>query len=180
MTSATSAPYGGHNEAVDHAKYAHLEDEQRFVLAGVPAGSHTPRTIEDRYVLDTRLRVRVVTDDATGAREAKLGHKVQVDSSHPSAVWHTTMYLDDRELDAVGALTARAISKRRWTVAGGCADEFLGHLAGLVLFEGPRPVVAPSPCYEVTDDARFCGGELSRLDADGALALVAAARRLLA
>lgn len=165
--------------SVDHTKYAHLEDEQRFVLAGVPEGSHAPRVIEDRYVLDTRLRLRTVTDDATGVMVAKLGHKVRLDSSRPSAVWHTTMYLDDDELDTLGSLTARGIVKRRWTVAGGCADEFLGCLAGLVLFEGARPVLAPGHAFEVTDDERFCGGALAQLDADGALALVADARALL-
>lgn len=166
--------------AVDHDKYSRLEDEQRFVLAGVPEGSHSPRTIEDRYVLDTRLRVRTVTDDDTGSRVAKLGQKVRADPSRPSAVWHTTMYLDDDELDTVGTLAACRVSKRRWTVQGGCADEFFGNLVGLVLFEGPRPVLAPGRAVEVTDDERFCGGALSGLDADGARSLVAEARRLLA
>ncbi|HUD70141.1 MAG TPA: hypothetical protein VMQ40_07870 [Acidimicrobiales bacterium] len=165
---------------MDLTKYAQLEDEQRFVVPGLPEGSHAPRTIEDRYVLGTRLRVRVVTDDATGVVVAKLGNKVRRSPSHPSAVWHTTMYLDDAELDILSNLNARGIAKRRWTVAGGCADEFLGPLLGLFLFEGQRPVVAPGPAVEVTDDERFTGGALASLDPEQALALVAEARRLVA
>jgi CYTH domain-containing protein len=165
---------------VDLAKYAHFEDEQRFVVPGLPAGSHAPLLIKDRYVLGTRLRVRTVTDEATGRTVGKLGHKVLVEPSRPSAVWHTTMYLDDAELDALSGLAARVLAKRRWTVAGGCADEFLGTLEGLVLFEGPRPVVAPGPACEVTDDMRFTGGALAHLDTHEAAALVADARGLLA
>ena len=165
---------------MDLTKYAHLEDEQRFVLPSLPEGSHAPRMIADRYVLGTRLRVRTQTDEAADVTIAKLGHKVRRESSHPSAVWHTTIYLDDAEHDMLGALPARVLAKRRWTVAGGCADEFLGHLEGLILFEGPRPVVAPGPAVEVTDDERFTGGALAGLDADGAIALVAEARRLVA
>ena len=179
MTSATSAPYGGHNGAVDLTKYAHQEDEQRFVLPCLPAGSHAPRMIEDRYVPGTRLRVRTVTDESSGVTVGKLGHKVRIDPSRPSAVWHTTMYLDDAELDVLLGLTSRTLAKRRWTVAGGCADEFFESLDGLILFEGPRPVVAPGPAVEVTDDERFTGGSLAALDAEGAKALVSDARRLL-
>jgi CYTH domain-containing protein len=180
VTSATWAPYDGHNGAVDRTKYARLEDEQRFVLPALPDGSHAPRLIEDRYVLGTRLRVRTVTDEVSRGVVAKLGHKVRLDDAHPSAVWHTTMYVDDDELAVLAALRAATLTKRRWTVAGGAVDTFLGDLDGLVLFEGPRPVVAPGPAVEVTDDERFCGGALAALDPDGAAALLAEASRLLA
>lgn len=165
---------------MDLAKYAHLEDEQRFVLPGLPEGSHAPRMIEDRYVLGTRLRVRTVTDETASTRIAKLGHKIRLDEARPSAVWHTTMYLDAAELELVAQLPARVLAKRRWTVAGGAADEFLGMLEGLVLFEGPRPLVAPGRGVEVTDDVRFCGGALANLDRDRAAALVSDANRLVA
>jgi CYTH domain-containing protein len=180
VTSATSAPYGGHNVEVDLTKYAHLEDEQRFVLPGLPEGSHAPRAIEDRYVLGTRLRVRTVTDEASGEMVGKLGHKRRLDQSHPSAVWHTTIYLDESELEVLRGMPARVLIKRRWTVAGGSADEFLGDLTGLVLFEGLRPVVAPGHAVEVTDDERFCGGSLAALGRDAAVMLVEDARRLVA
>jgi CYTH domain-containing protein len=161
---------------MDASRYARLEDERRFLVAAVPDGAASPRRVEDRYVAGTRLRLRRVADDCGSV--LKLGHKVRREATHPSAVWHTSIYLDDGEFAVLAALEARELVKRRWSLpGGGSADEFLGPLAGLVLVEGDRPFELASPAIEVTDDERFSGGALAALDAAGAAALVAEAKR---
>jgi len=159
---------------VEPSRYARLEDERRFLVASVPGSAVTPRLIEDRYVRGTRLRLRRVSDgDGT---VCKLGQKVPV-AARPSAVWHTTLYLDDAEFELLSGLGAVTLSKRRWTLPGaGCADEFLGALEGLVLLEGERPFDPPEHAVEVTDDERYRGGALAALDDAAAASLVAESR----
>lgn len=160
---------------MDTPRYARLEDERRFLVATVPDEAASPRRIEDRYVTGTRLRLRRVTDEDRSVR--KLGHKVRCEEGRPSAVWHTTLYLDEAEFATLAGLEARTLVKRRWSLPrGASADEFLGTLEGLVLVEGERPFELPPPAIEVTDDERFCGGALAGLDASGAAALVAEAK----
>jgi len=160
---------------VEPSRYARLEDERRFLLGSLPDAVSEPRLIEDRYVTGTRLRLRRVTDDRGEVR--KLGHKVRVDDEGASAVWHTSLYLDDAEYEVLSALEASTITKRRWSLrGGGCADEFLGPLHGLVLLEGERPFDAPPPAVEVTTDVRFTGGALASLDARAAASLVVEAQ----
>ncbi|HEV3212930.1 MAG TPA: hypothetical protein VGZ03_05990 [Acidimicrobiales bacterium] len=157
---------------MDVSRYARLEDERRFLVAALPDGAASPRLIEDRYVTGTRLRVRRVTDGHGTVR--KLGQKVRAHADHPTAVWHTTMYLDEAEFAALVQLGGSALAKRRWSLpSGGCADEFLGTLAGLVLVEGEPPFDAPPRSLEVTDDERYTGGALAALDGAAAAALVA-------
>ncbi len=164
---------------MDPTKYARLEDEQRFVVATLPAAASAPRRLEDRYLDGTRLRLRRVTDER--GTHTKLGHKVRPDGSRPSAVWHTTCYLDDAEAALLATLPAAVLEKRRWSLeGGGCADEFAGPLHGLVLVEGDRPFACPRGGVEVTEDERFCGGALAALTATGAAALLDLARELLA
>lgn len=163
---------------MDSPKYAHLEDEQRYVVGALPDGVSAPRLIEDRYLHDSRLRLRRVTDE--DATTLKLGHKVRLDPSRPSAVWHTTCYLDDAEFALLGTLPAWVLAKRRWALGAGSADQFLGALEGLVLLEGDRPFHPGIQAVEVTGDERFCGGALAALDATGATALLAHARALVA
>lgn len=162
---------------MDHGRYARLEDEQRYVVGSVPPGATAPRLIEDRYLAGTRLRLRRVSGD--GPTVLKLGHKVPVEGAGPSAVLHTTCYLDDAEFEALCALPGRTIRKRRWSLGGGAVDEFDGDLDGLVLVEGQRPYAPDLVCAEVTDDPAFTGGALAGLDARAASAVVARARALL-
>jgi CYTH domain-containing protein len=163
---------------VEVPKYAKLEDEQRFVVPSIPDGATSPRTIDDRYLRGTRLRLRRVRDDA--GTTYKLGHKVRPDPSRPSIVWHTTSYLDEGEYALLGTLPAATLEKRRWSLARGCADEFLGALEGLVLVEGERPLEVPPGGVEVTDDERYTGGALAGIDATAAASLLAHAQSLLA
>jgi CYTH domain-containing protein len=171
-TSSMGRHYGGHNGEMEPSRYALVEDEQRFVVASAPTVRGHTTLIDDRYVRDSRLRLRAVTSDDEVVY--KLGQKVPI-AGRPSAVWHTTIYLTSQEYELFADLPAHQLSKRRHHVDGGCVDEFLGALRGLVLMEGPRPVPCPPGGVEVTDDARFRGGSLAALDLADATALVAKA-----
>lgn len=154
-------------------KYAHVEREQRFLLAAVPAQLSTvaARTLRDRYLIGTQLRLRAVERPGHDP-VLKLGQKIRMPGEPPVAVAHTTMYLDRRDYDALSAVPAAELHKTRRVlhVAGMAVsvDEFHGDLEGLVLAEidigehgTPVPVLAVPHLSEVTGDDRFTGGKLA-------------------
>jgi CYTH domain-containing protein len=125
-------------------KYAHIEQERRFLLPAMPGGSHEDeRFVRDRYIEGTRLRLRLV-EQAGRPPEHKLGQKVRLQGPPPLAVAHTTVYLDASELALLARLPAADLSKTRRNVSiVGCTmsiDEFNGPLSGLVLAETEQPI----------------------------------------
>jgi CYTH domain-containing protein len=149
-------------------KYAHLESERRFLLAGVPDQS-IARTlrITDRYVHGTRLRVRLVEEDGQDPVR-KLGQKVPVDISTPSINAHTTLYLDEREHQLLSALPAATLRKTRHLLAGTAHWAVDVFSSGLVLAETEGETDPPFDYVrEVTTDIRFSGGELAQVDGHG-------------
>ncbi len=165
---------GGHeNHAIGGHKYAVGEYERRFLLDEIPAGVTNPRHIVDRYLDRTRLRLRTV-ETPDGATDRKLGHKRRVEPDDPTAILHTSMYLDAAELEVLGGLPGRHLAKTRWAVAvddgvTGSVNVFEQDLAGLVLLEvdlgSPdlldrfEPPVWAGP--EVTRIEAFTGGALA-------------------
>jgi CYTH domain-containing protein len=151
-------------------KYARPELERRFLLDGVPEGLVPKARIEDVYLDGTRLRLRRVTQ-VDGEVVRKLGQKVRVDPADPSAVWLTTIYLDEAEFDLLAALPGQPLVKDRfdWPGTDVSVDVFDGALAGLVMAEAERTdaealaAVAPPPgvVREVTHDDRYSGGRLA-------------------
>ena len=168
-------------------KYAHIETERRFLLAGVPAICEgvAIQEIRDRYVLGTRLRLRVV--EVPGEPKVwKLGQKVRIDPASPLRVAHTTIYLDENEVAVLAALPATELTKsRRTLVLEGhtwAVDEFRGLLTGLVLAEidlgEDRSMPARLPFAtrrEVTGDDRYSGGALAETAAHGVAELISGA-----
>jgi hypothetical protein len=77
----------------DPDKYAKPERERRFLLAGVPDGATGGTLVRDRYIVGTRLRLRLVGEG--GAVVRKLGHKVRPNPVDPRLVLHTSLYLSD-------------------------------------------------------------------------------------
>lgn len=160
--------------ANDPRKYARLEIERRWLLEAVPADATGEKLIVDRYITDTRLRLRAVTDRADPDRpDLKLGQKVRLDNDDPRVVLHTTMYLDPSEFVALSRLPAATLTKRRTFVGlprGGrmAVDVFEGPLAGLILAEielGDEALEPPTGLGpEVTGDDRFTGGRLATMD----------------
>jgi hypothetical protein len=171
-----------------NAKYAVGEYERRFLLDGIPPGATSPRRIVDRYIDGTRLRLRTV-EHPGGDPDRKLGHKRRVDEGDPTAILHTSLYLDEVELDVLATLPARELVKTRWAVeAAGWAcsvDAFEGPLIGLILLEvdvgnaalldrfAPPPWAGP----EVTLDEALTGGRLAGATLAGLAGPLAAARR---
>jgi CYTH domain-containing protein len=159
-------------------KYAKLENERRFLvdaallpdLAGLPF-----RRVEDRYVIGTRLRLRSMTDSASGARELKFCKKYEGDDPVSGPV--TNLYLSEAEHTVLAALSARIIAKRRYRLdhdgRGFGVDVFEGELAGLMLCEAEaesrEAILAltfpPWAGREVTTDRFFTGGRLCMITA---------------
>ncbi|MFE9444987.1 hypothetical protein ACFYO2_39835 [Streptomyces sp. NPDC006602] len=167
---------GAQGQSVLPGKYARVERERRFLLAEPPAPSAVTayRTITDRYLVGTRLRLRRA-EWPDGSRELKLTQKVPV--ARPGAVQGliTNTYLSPAEYDLLASLPATVLSKTRFSVPPLGVDVFDGPLRGLVLAEAEFTTdegaqsFAPLPeCVaEVTDDSRFTGGclvETSRQD----------------
>jgi CYTH domain-containing protein len=166
-------------------KYAVVEREHKFVVLSSPDPSLVVRTleIEDRYLQGTRLRLRRVLED--GTEVLKLGQKVRLDEHDPSALAHTTLYLDPAEFDALSSLPGDRLRKtRRHVPIDGAhvlaVDTFHDALDGLVLAELDRgadrvlPATLPHGLGpDVTHDERFTGAALARTDGETLHALLA-------
>lgn len=175
----------GGDEEARSPKYAHIERERRFLVdrAARPDLADLPFVeIEDRYLEDTRLRLRRMRDSATGVVVLKLTKKYECGDVRARPI--VTAYLTEGEYQAFAALPAQRLLKRRYQVeaAGGAfgIDIFQGALEGLELAEieciddaSLRALIVPDWAIEVSDDARFEGGYLSHLTAAEVAALLA-------
>jgi CYTH domain-containing protein len=159
--------------------YSRVEREQRWLMDELPHDRHDPVEILDRYVNDTRLRLRRMQSDKNVIW--KLGQKVRQRGGLPEVVKLTNMYLSEQEYLALVDLDAKVVSKTRWhwIFSGGSmsADDFHGPLSGLALAEvelgdDERLASPPGSIADVTDDDRFSGGALSEQDAEALLRLV--------
>lgn len=159
-------------------KYACLELERRYLLRHLP-----PDWIEDgpywrivdRYIVNTRLRLRRMTSATGQPTIYKFGQKYQGASQHETQRTMTNMYLDEAEYHALAQLEAREVVKRRYRYEhkGGVysIDLFEGKLTGLILAEIEAQTEAElaeltPPRFalkEVTDDPFFTGGHLAML-----------------
>lgn len=155
-------------------KYAVVERERRFLVASIPAGVAETWEIEDRYVDDTRLRLREARrPDGTVVR--KLGHKVRLGDS-PAEVACTSVYLDDTEWALLlERLPGHVLRKRRhhvrrdgWHVA---VDELEdGTLLAEVDDGDGEPKPAPDwldVIEDVSDDEAWTGAVLAKAVDDG-------------
>jgi CYTH domain-containing protein len=154
-------------------KYAHVEREQRFLLAAVPAElmSVPARAIHDRYMRGTQLRLRLI-EGAGSDPVLKLGQKVTMPGEAPLAIAHTTMYLARDDYETLAVIPADELHKTRRVAAINdtvfAVDEFHERLAGLVLAEvdlgergSPRQGLPIPFVADVTEDDRFTGGALA-------------------
>ncbi len=157
---------------IGDGKYARVERERRFLLAGPPSASTVTvtRRITDRYLPGTRLRLRRVDYLATGTSEFKFTQKVPADEPGFVQGLITSTYLSAAEYDLLASLPADVLVKTRLSIPPLSIDVFDPPLHGLVMadvefstdaeaqsFRPPSAVLA-----EVTDDTRFTGGSLVR------------------
>ena len=153
------------------SKYARVEIERRFLLAGVPDGAEISAVheIDDRYLDGTRLRLRRMAR-VGGATQLKLTQKLPEPDGGARQGALTTIYLSEAEHAALAGMPAAALSKSRLSIAPYGVDVFHGALAGLFLaevefasVEAAAALVPAAFCRaEVTADRRFTGGELVR------------------
>jgi hypothetical protein len=99
-------------------KYARIEREPRFLLAGPPPASAVTasRRITDRYLPGTRLRVRRVERLDSGACELKLTQKVPARGPGYVQGLITNTYLSTAEYDLLASLPGEVLSKTRLSV----------------------------------------------------------------
>ncbi|OYU14739.1 MAG: hypothetical protein CFE37_09595 [Alphaproteobacteria bacterium PA4] len=155
-------------------KYAHVERERRWLVALDRLPTLTGQRhvlIEDRYIDNTALRLRRMTDSTSNAVALKLTKKYAHADTRARPI--VTAYLDANEYAVFTALPAHALVKRRFPIADGgvtfSVDQFLGPLAGLILAEreavdADSLIALPTPVWalrEVTDDPQFAGGTLA-------------------
>jgi CYTH domain-containing protein len=152
-------------------KYARIERERRFLLHHFPSGAGVARIrrITDRYIDGTGLRLREQSDDG-GPTVFKLTQKIPQRAGGAQQGFITSMYLSQDEFRVLAQLSAKNLSKTRYSVPPFGIDVFEGTLQGLILaeaeFDSPAAAAALTlPSYilrEVTADDRFTGGRLVR------------------
>ncbi len=149
-------------------KYARVEWERRFPLARFPDSVEVTQTrrITDRYIEDTRLRLRQISDH--DAEIFKLTQKLPAETPGARQGLITTIYLSKDEFDVLVKLPAKSLTKTRYSVAPFGIDVFGDALDGLVLAEAEfnsaeeaaMIALPPFAIDEVTADYRFTGGNL--------------------
>jgi CYTH domain-containing protein len=150
-------------------KYALVERERRFLLAGPPRGGAARHDITDHYLTGTRLRLRRVTGGGRAEPEYKLTQKVPAPRPGPARGLITNLYLSPAEYDLLRGLPAAELAKTRLSFPPYAVDVFAPPRHGLVLAEvelGTDAELAacpppPGAVAEVTHDDRFTGGRLA-------------------
>ncbi len=161
-------------------KYAQIERERRWLLTTLPdslQNSQNYQQIEDRYIINTPLRLRRMTAASGQVTARKLTQKYQAADQTAYATTITNFYLDEASYTVLQTLPAKILRKRRYKLEDGrfqfSIDQFSGPLAGLILAEIEQPDMAsllaiPHPTFayrEITEDFRFTGGNLVQLSA---------------
>jgi CYTH domain-containing protein len=154
-----------------HGGYARHERERRFLLRTDPPLGVANRSIEDRYIQGTRLRLRHVFAD--GEDVYKLTQKVRVRDEDPSDLLITNSYLSEKEHRVLSALPSKSIIKtrsvHRLDEHDFVVDVFHGRLQGLRLAEVEVELISlqgtlTTPDWlgdEITHDDRYSGGALA-------------------
>lgn len=153
----------------DRLKYARVEWERRFLLEKLPEDVQVNRIrqIADLYIEGACLRLRQARDDS-GQMQFKLTQKLAESALGARQGLITTMYLTRPEFDVLAKLPGRSLRKTRFSLPPFGIDIFEGELQGLVLAEaefsaGEEACELVLPAFirhEVTNDARFTGGNL--------------------
>lgn len=160
----------------EDVKYTRIEYERRFI---VPTQANWRANIEpyskifkDKYLRNTRLRLRVLTDTDTGRRVIKLNKKAESPSPYFRTISRILLSPDEYQL--FDRFEGDRLKKERhyYHHLGRVfsIDVFEGELEGLILCEteaeGMEDLMsAQFPAFatrEVTEDAFFTGGNLCR------------------
>jgi CYTH domain-containing protein len=150
-------------------KYARIERERRFLLTQFPGNANVVgiRRIIDRYIDGTALRLREQSGDS-GPAIFKLTQKLPMRANGAQQGLITSMYLTKDEFLILAQLSAKTLSKTRYSVPPFGIDVFEGALEGLLMAEAEFDSAAAAdtltlPSFisqEVSADNRFTGGQL--------------------
>jgi CYTH domain-containing protein len=155
-------------------QYSQDEIERRWLVqepVAIPEVTRR-REIEDRYILNTHLRLRVVREVGCEA-VFKLGKKYEPDATGVQRVVST--YLTEAEHQVLASLPASAARKERLTVAGGSLDRYKSPNPGLQVFEVEFTSLAAAAAYrpppfvgpEITGNAAYTGFVLANSERPG-------------
>jgi CYTH domain-containing protein len=161
-------------------KYAHVEEERRFLLDKLPDDLDITAfsRIVDYYLVGTSLRLRRIESSAGEVIVYKFGQKFRAAEHAPHQTMMTNIYLDEAEYLTLARLGGAQLTKRRYRYEHAdldySIDVFEDHLEGLILAEiegdpGREITHLPIPPFvvrEVTDDLKFTGGVLVELSED--------------
>ena len=156
-------------------KYACLETERRYLLEKIPDGlleNIDGWLITDRYIPNTRLRLRHMKSASGNENIYKLTQKYRSETQNADETTITNLYLTEEEYNHLEALEARIIEKKRYPYQAHhqhfSIDIFAGRHQGLILaeMELEKPAEAPEsnlPAFvlkDITNDPFFTGGNL--------------------
>lgn len=162
--------------SVEEAKYTRVEYERRFLVSPQAdwrsAIEQYSKIFEDKYLQNTRLRLRVLTDTDTGRRIIKLNKKAESPSPYFQTI--SRILLSPAEHKLFDGLEGDRLKKERhyhhYSGRVFSIDVFEGELEGLILCETEAESLedlmsAQFPAFaahEVTEDSFFTGGNLCR------------------
>jgi len=130
------------------------------------------KTFEDKYLRNSRLRLRIITDSDTGRRIIKLTKKLESDSPYFQTIGR--ILLSPGEYEIFDTLPGDRLRKTRHYHVHQARvfsiDVFEGELDGLILCEteaeGLEELMSIQPPayvrHEVTEDPFFTSGNLCR------------------
>lgn len=97
-------------------KYAKEEQERKFLLSSNPIRNtyHKKKVIEDKYLVDTQLRLRRTMED--GIVEYKLTKKILLEKGDDLSInhWVSTVYLSESEYRLLLKLEGYSLKKVRY------------------------------------------------------------------
>jgi CYTH domain-containing protein len=150
-------------------KYTIEEIERRWLADASRLGDFQScpcRTIQDRYISGTRLRLRKI-EPAAGDAIYKLCKKYGRTAGYVEPI--TNIYLSAAEYTALLSLDGRSVRKVRYAFAGGSLDIYANPNAGLAIFEIEFASTAAAISYvppsfvreEITDNPHYSGAGLA-------------------
>jgi len=161
---------------IEEARYTRVEYERRFLVSSDESWRNSvetySKTFEDKYLSESRLRLRVLTDSDSERCVIKLNKKFESTSPYFRTV--SRILLSPEEYQLLFRLEGDRLTKvRHYCNHLGrvfSIDVFSGELEGLVICETEADSleelmsVEPPPYVtkEITNDSFFDGGNLCR------------------
>lgn len=159
------------------AKYSRLEYERRFLVSPDADwrrfAAPYSKTFADKYLRDSRIRLRTLADSDSDRRLIKLTKKFESDSPYFQMI--TTIILSAQERELFDTISGNHLKKTRYyhNFQGQVfsVDVFENELEGLILCETESDSLEDLmsiefPAYtrhEVTEDIFFTGGNLCQI-----------------